>query len=353
MRDNLDAVLRAGADQVAEAARPPGAGLARAKGDGLRRRAAAGPAVLVVIALIGAFAVVRVLAGLGHGTQVAGPRDTLRLVAPSVYVDGVPNPVSFAIPGSGAPATVTVEVDVGRPRYVVDRQPALLRRDPATGRWLVVAVQRRHEGWTGRYSVRVPAAGLAQHLLVVPPAPHAAPPWGAGQMRVRVLAGRRLLAAQDGPHARLTAGIGAWDYTGAAPISVPRGGHRELSFTVRNPVGIGYRLRLFLYAFLCPGATCTTKPHGIDVQWLNAGVWQDLTASAWVTPGNGERLETVLLAPRAALTVRFRVIMSADGPATTGELVMDVQPDRESFPGPSQLYAPTSSSVDSGIITTG
>jgi hypothetical protein len=110
---------------------------------------------------------------------------------------------------------------------------------------------------------------------------------------------------------------------------------------------------LFLYAFLCPGATCTTKPRGINVQWLHAGAWQNLTASAWATPGNGERLGTVLLAPHATLTFRFKVIMSADGPSTTGELVMDVQPDRESFPGPSRLYAPASSSVGSAIITTG
>jgi hypothetical protein len=45
--------------------------------------------------------------------------------------------------------------------------------------------------------------------------------------------------------------------------------------------------------------------------------------------------------------------MKLDGRSTTGQLMMDVQPDRESFPGPSRLYAPTSSSVDSAIITTG
>jgi hypothetical protein len=85
--------------------------------------------------------------------------------------------------------------------------------------------------------------------------------------------------------------------TAAASISGPRGKSHELSFTLHNPVGIGYRLQLFLYAFLCQTPTRTTKPRGIDVQWLHAGTWQDLTASAWATPGNGKRLETVRLAP--------------------------------------------------------
>ena len=122
MHDNLDTVLRAGADQVAGAARPLDAKLVRARGDRFRRRAAA---------------------GLGRGPQVASPRGPLRLVAPGRYVDGVPNPVSFAIPGSGGPARITVVVDLGSPGYIVYRRPTLLRRDPATGRWLTVALTSR------------------------------------------------------------------------------------------------------------------------------------------------------------------------------------------------------------------
>jgi hypothetical protein len=351
MLDNLDAVLRAGADQIAEAARPPAAGLVRARGDKQRRQAIAGTAVLVLIALTGVLAVLPVAAGLGRSTQAAGPRNPLRLVAPRTYIEGIPNPVRFHIPGSGVAATVTVEVDLGRPGYAGYRQPALLRR--AAGSWQPVTVESRHGNWTGRYSVRVPAAGRAQHLLVVPEVPREAPPWGAGRVLVRVLAGRRLIAAQHGPYASLSTVTGAWAHTGAAPISVPRATSGELSFTLRNPVSIGYQVQLFLHASLCPAPTCTSKPHGIEVQWLHAGTWQDLTLSAWATPGNGERLETVRLAPRATLTIRFKLIMSVDGPSTTGQFVMEVQPDRASFPGPSRLYAPTSSSVDTAIITTG
>jgi hypothetical protein len=369
MHDKLGSALLAGSEQFAETVHPVPVGLVRTRGDRRRQRAVVVSAVLAIVAVTGVLTGYEALAGAmpGHDQPVTRQGHSLNLVAPRRYVEGVPNPVSFTIPGTGWPGMATVQVELGKPRYLVYREPVVLRRDPTSGRWVAVPLTPLHGSWLGSYTVRVPAGSTRQRLLVVLAVPKEAPPWGAGRLRVRVVdvpitrespgtgtAGQRRFD-QQGPHTVLAPLTGAWQPSGTVPIAVPRSGSRQLTFTVRNPIATSYRLRFYLYAFLCPNSPCSRRPAGISVQWLDAGTWRTLGAAAWRTPGNGQLLQTASLAPRGALTLTFRVLVTATGPSATGELIMNMELDRASFPGPAGLYTGVDgrSSLDSGIITTG
>ena len=335
MLENLDleSVLRTGSEQFAETVRVPDARLVRARGDRRKAMMTAGSAVLVAIAAVAVAALAQVAAGYGHREQVAGPRDDLHLEAPSRYLASVPNRVSFTIPGTRSRSVLTVEVDLARPSYPVARAPVMLRRDRVTGTWRRVDLVPVAGGWTGRYAVSAAPTPTAERLLVVPALPGQSPPRGLGRLRVRVLAGSRVLGSARGPWAYVNQVLGSWSPARDFQTTVGRGQSRVLSLTLRNPTGLGFGVSLDLYSFLCPVSRCSGRPDGIDVQWLAGRTWRDLSPAAWATGGNGEVLETARLQPHSALTLRFRVIVAADGPSMTGMLAMEVSTDRASFPG--------------------
>ncbi len=354
MLENLDleSVLRTGSEEFAGTVRAPDPRLIRARGDRRRRMMAAGSAALAVIAVVAVAVVAQVAAGHGHREQVASPRDDLHLEAPSRYLASVPNRVSFTIPGTRSRSALTVEVHLARPGYPVAHAPVMLRRDPATGTWQRVRLVPAAGGWTGRYAVSAGRTAAAERLLVVPALPHQSPPRGMGRIRVRVLAGSRVLGSAQGPRAYVNQMPWSWSLAQDFQTAVGRGQSRELSMTLRNPTGLGFRVSLDLYAFLCPARSCSAKPDGIDVQWLVGRTWRDLSSAAWATGGNGEVLGTRRLRPHSVLTLRFRVVVAADGPLTTGMLAMAVSTDRASFPGPSRSYPPGNWETHSEIIDT-
>jgi hypothetical protein len=354
MLDRLEAVLRTGADQFAETVWAPSAELIRARGDRRRMRSAAGSAVAAAIVVTVAVAATQALTGSGHAGFTAISLSSLRLNAPSTYLAGVPNPVTFTIPGQHHPATVTVKLDLGKPSYAVDgKGPIVFRRDPVTNRWLVVALTSTSGGWTGDYTVLAPAVGLAQHLAIVPALAGVEPSRAAGRLKVQVLLGRKVIVSQRGPATSLAEILGSFTDANAAPLSVPRGESRDLTVTVYNPGSVGYRFSFSIFAMLCPGSTCPGRPGGINVQWLRAGRWRDLSQAAWLIPGNGQMLQTRLLAPLATMTFRFRVLATARAPSLTGQLELDVDLDRASVPIPSRLYPHYTFTADSTFIDIG
>jgi hypothetical protein len=112
----------------------------------------------------------------------------------------------------------------------------LLRRDPVTGRWVRLPVAIVCGEWQGSYSLRVPPWPARQRLLVVPGSPLAAPPTGAGRLRVSVIRGRVLLGEQAGPPARLDFMNGLWWSPDVAVVR--RGGSREFSYHLTNDTAV-------------------------------------------------------------------------------------------------------------------
>jgi hypothetical protein len=302
---------------------------------------------------LAALAAIVVAGGALLGYQVGGREPAtdqghgLRLVAPSRYAPGVPAPVSFTIPGTGRPGTVTVDLNLGRPSYSWPNRPVVLRRDQPTGRWTQVALNSRHGDWRGSYRVTVPGGPSVQRLLLVPAAPYNTPPWGAGRLRVRVLAAGRLLGAQSGPAARIVQLRGSWDNLNVPVIS--RGSTSDLAFSLRNPFGYRLGLRIWLHAFLCDDAGCVRQPAGTAVQWLDSGTWRALPASVW--SGGYQPLGLASAPGGGLLTVRFRLIVARHGPAVTGELQIRLSPDTSGLPRAARLY-PGMIAGDSFLIST-
>ena len=352
MRDDIATALRAGSQEFADTVRPPAAGLVRARGDKRRRRLAAGSAAIAVLLAGGVVTGYQVIAGRPGGAGSVLTDRGLDLVAPSRYAEGLPNPVSFTVPGTGSAATVTVSIDLGRPRYVVYRKPVVLRRDAAAGRWVSVPVAFVHGQWRSSYPLRVPGWPTAQRLLVVPAEAKAAPPWAAGRLRVRVTADGKLLGAQSGPSAALASMLGSW-----RPYyvpDVPRGTTRKLTYTVRNPAALGYRLRVSVAASLCPAVTPCRLPPGDAVQWLDGRTWRSIDAAAYRDPmRNGESLGTVSLRPGGTVTVRLRLVAGPRAQPAHGVLILTLTPAAASLPGLGRQYPATPMSTHPGIITLG
>lgn len=356
MLDRLEEALRSGADQFAETVRAPSAELVRARGDQRRVRAVVGGATVVAIVLAVAIAAPLVVTGFGHGGIASPSARSLHLKAPATYLAGVPNAVTFTIPGQRRPAAVTVKLSLGKPSYIVDRfsHPVVLRRDPISNRWLGVALTSRNGGWAGGYTVVVPAVGLTQYLAIVPATAGVEPPTGAGRLEVQVLAGRKVIASQRGPATSLVETLASFDGASSnAPVFVPRGRSRDFTVTVHNPGGVGYQFMFSIFVLLCPGSTCPAQPAGINVQWLHAGRWRDLGHAAWLIPGDGQVLQTELLGPQATLTYRFRVLVTAPAPSLTGQLELNMDLDRASVSVPSRLYPHYTFSADSMLIVIG
>jgi len=342
--------LREGTERFAEAVRPAGAEQIRARGEQRRRRQVTGSAAFALLAVAGLLGGYEAL-GAAPGSPTGVSDRGLALVAPVSYLAGVPSAVTFAISGTGRRGTVRVEVNLGRPRYAVYRKPVVLRKDPATGRWLSVPVVDLHGDWRCAYQVRVPAWTSTQHLLVEVAEPAAAPPWGAGRVTVRVFRAGALVGAQSGRPARLRTVALTWQ--SANRIAVPRGQSRTFGITVRSPARMSLRVRLLVSAFLChDGAGCAKPPPGTSVQWLDGRTWRTLGASAWRQSGHGMLIGVVRLGPRGQATVRFRVTASRSSVSATGEMDLRVVPDLAGVPGAALLQAPGDWSAVSPIITT-
>lgn len=350
MRDDLGLVLRTGSEQLADTVRVPAAEQVRARGEQRRQRLAMGSAGLAVLAVSGGLAGYLTVAGPhGRGGPVSHGGHGLQLIAPRRLAMGVPNPVSFVVPGSGSVTTVTVRVDLGHPSYVVYRQPVVLRHDSLTGRWIPVRVALAHGHWRGSYSLRVPAWPTRQLLEVVPAAAVQAPPLGAGRLRIQVLAEGKVLGAQAGPPARLAFTDGNWE-----PLNfttVPRGQSRQATYRITNHLGFGYGVRFSIYSPFChSGGSC--PPEGDIVQWLDSGTWRSLGPGAY-GPGYGQYLRTGWLAAHGSVTIRFRLVAGRHAAPVVGFLYMMVSPARSGYLGGPQWYPDGGSESHTSIITLG
>jgi len=353
MPSELDTLLRSGAQQVADATVPVPPHLIRARGDQRQRRQMAASTILAVT-VIAAGAV----AGAAGPAQPGrpGPRfglaqSSLGLVAPAAYAPGVPNPVSFTISNPGRARQVTVLLDLGRPRYEVQRKAVVLRQDTGTRSWLLVPVVRGRSGWLASYKVGSRTGATVQNLLVVPAVPAAFTTPPAEMLQVSILSGGRVLGRQQAPPARLAPLAGGWRPPYSPPVARGQPGYRLL--TLHNPASVGYRLKLFLRVFLCPDSvgTCSHPPGGVQIQWLDGPTWRRLGPAAYARPGDGQLLRTVPLRAHGTLVLRIRLIAGGSAPPSTGELYLSAQPDRASFPGPTLRYPRTSSEFGSLITT--
>ena len=350
---DLERVLRAGAQQFAETVRPPAAPSVRRRADRRRRSRSIAAGALAVGVLAGAAVGYRLAIVPGPAKLAHHRLNAIRLDAPSRYVRGVPNSVTFAIPASSSGLVRTVRLELGRPGYPAVRALAVLRHDPASGQWRRLALSPNAGGWSARYLVPVSEADLVQSLVVLPAIPRPGTSGEAGRLRVTVLAGSKVLGSQRGPKTSIGALTGFWQPATGPGISVSGGQIKQLSYTVRNPEGVAYDVALHVSASLCPSPGCHAKPPGASVEWLDrkVGVWEELSPAAWAAP-DGQLLEIARLVPRSTMTIRFQVT-DLGGPSTTGALGMDLETVPGSFPGGDGSYPIVASSSGSASITTG
>jgi hypothetical protein len=303
---------------------------------------------VIAVAAVVAGSVSLILPGKVQPAVAANP---LRLLAPRVYVQGMPSQISFVVPATGRSQTLTVSVDLGRPQSALYRKPVVLRRAPRTGRWTEIPVTYRHGDLRLSYRLHVPGWAIQQRLIVVPPGPRQVPPWGAGRVRVRVLSGHNVIGDQAGPRAVFGEYIKFTRSPSSFP-TVPLGGRREFKVTFDNPLDIAVRMTLRVFAPLC-GGDCPghTTPPGMQVQWLDAGRWRSLGLSAFHA-GTGQFIENLALRPLGRTTFRLRILAGAGSGSDYGPMSVMYTPDVASFPGPAKLYfRPIETEVGWGIVS--
>jgi hypothetical protein len=337
MCEDVATALRSGSEQFAEAIQLAPAELIRARGSRRRRRAAAGSAALCALAVAGI--VIGYLALARPGASPPATRSgPLQLVAPRVYVQGMPSQIAFVIPATGQPATVTVHVDLGHPSSAIYLKPVVQRAGPVTGQWTQVPVTYQNGDLACSYRLRVQGWATQQRLVVVAAEPAAFPPAGAGRVRVRVLSGHKLLGAQSGPRAVFRPSMTITLAPRGSLPSIPMGGSRQFTATFRNPLNVRFRMRLNVLAGLCHGSCPAGQtPPGLRVQWLDGVTWRDLGPVAF-RAGSGQFTENLSLRPLGRTVFRLRVLAGPGSSSDLGVMILDAMPDVASFPGQAHLY---------------